>query len=59
MADIKLYTPAEVAEILKLTRKSIYNYIESGKLKSVQFGREHRITEEELQRFIKTGTKGQ
>lgn len=57
MSDIKLYTPKEVAEILKLNRKTIYNYIESGRLKTVQFGREHRITEEELQRLVKTGVK--
>ena len=57
MRDIKLYTPKEVAEILKLNRKTIYNYIESGRLKTVQFGREHRITEEELQRLVKTGVK--
>ena len=57
MSEVKVYTPTEIAEILKLSRQTIYNYLNAGKLKSVQFGREHRITEEELKRFIETGAK--
>lgn len=58
MADIKVYTPAEVAELLKLSRQTIYNYIIDGKLHAVQFGREYRVTEEDLKAFIKTGNPG-
>ena len=57
MSDLKLYTPNEVAEILKLSRQTVYNYITAGKLRSVQLGREHRISEEDLKEFLKTGTK--
>lgn len=55
MADIKLYNLLEVAEILKVSRQTIYNYITAGKLKATKFSKEYRVTDSELQNFIKTG----
>lgn len=56
---IKVYTLEEVAEILQLTRRTLYNYIKSGKLKAVKIGKYWRVPEEALQHFINTGTEGQ
>jgi excisionase family DNA binding protein len=49
----KIYTIEEVVEILKVTRRSVYNYLKDGKLNAVKLGRSWRVTEEELDRFIK------
>lgn len=56
MADIqnKLYTLQEVADYLRVTRQTIYNYVTAKKLKAFKAGREYRVTEEELQAFIKS-----
>lgn len=50
----KLYTLQEVADYLRVTRQTIYNYVTAKKLKAFKAGREYRVTEEELQAFIKS-----
>lgn len=59
MTDLTLYTLAEVAEILKVTRRTLYTYVKEGKLKAVKIGKYWRVPEETLQQFIATGTEGQ
>lgn len=56
MADIKVYTLDEVSEIMKLTKRTLYNYIKSGTLKAVKMGKYWRVSEENLRDFISTGT---
>jgi len=52
MKDIKVYTVKEVTEILKCTKRTLYDYINSGKIKAVRIGREWRITEQALADFL-------
>lgn len=54
--DIKLYTLQEVADILRVSRQTIYNYVTAKKLKAVKYGKEYRVTEETLQEFIAKGS---
>ena len=56
MADIKVYTLDEVAEILKVTKRTLYNYVKAGTLHAVKMGKYWRVPEENLQAFISTGT---
>ena len=48
----RFYTPAEVAELLKTTRRTVYNWIEKGQLKSVKAGKLVRIKRADLEEFI-------
>ncbi|HDQ22849.1 MAG TPA: DNA-binding protein [Candidatus Uhrbacteria bacterium] len=48
----KLYTPKEVAEILKVNIKTVYRYIKSGKLKATKIG-QWGIKQEDLNKLIK------
>lgn len=50
--DITVYTLKEVEEILSVTRKTIYNWLKSGKLKAVKVGRQWRVKKEDLEAFI-------
>lgn len=56
MAEIKLYTIEEVTDVLKVSRRTIYTYLKEGKLKAVKIGKYWRVSEENLQEFISTGT---
>ena len=56
MPDIKLYTLDEVADILQVTRRTLYTCIKAGQLKAVKMGKYWRVSEESLQAFISTGT---
>lgn len=57
MTDTRVYTLAEVTEILKVTRRTIYNYIKAGQLKAVKIGREWRVTQKALDAFLEHGTE--
>jgi excisionase family DNA binding protein len=46
----------EAAEILKVTRRSIYNYINEKKLRAVKVGREWRVSHKDLADFAYKGT---
>ena len=53
MLDIKIYSMREVSEILKVTERTLYNYIKEGRVKVQKIGGKWIITEENLRKFIK------
>lgn len=48
----KLYTIQEIADILKVSKKTIYRYIYSGKLKATKIG-QWRIKKSDLDKLLK------
>ena len=54
--DIEVYTLKEIEELLQVTRRTIYNWIKSGKLRAFRIGKEWRVTKEALAEFTQTGT---
>jgi len=56
MPDFKLYTIDEIAEILKVTQRTIYNYIKSGALKAIKIGKYWRVKQSDLEQFLEFGT---
>lgn len=53
--EIRLYTFQEVADIIRVSRQTIYNMHKKGRLHAVKLGKEYKVTEEDLKMFIKTG----
>lgn len=53
----EIYTLHEVEELLKVTQRSLYNFIKDGRLKAFKAGREWRVTEEALNDFMRGDTK--
>ena len=56
MAELKVYTLDEVAEILHVTKRTMYNYLKHGYLKAVKMGKYWRVTEENLRLFLSHDT---
>ena len=56
MTEIKVYSIEEVCDILHLTKRTIYTYLKEGKLQAVKIGKYWRVSHENLQAFISTGT---
>lgn len=52
----KTYTLKQVAELLQVSKQTIYNYIKAGKLQATKTGKEYRITDEQLEQFVKANT---
>ena len=55
MAD-RIYTLDEIAEMLHITRRTLYTYIKEGKLQAVKIGKYWRVSEANLQAFLEKGT---
>ncbi len=51
-----LYTIEQISEILKVTKRTVYNYIKSNDLKAVKIGKYWRVKHSDLEEFINTGT---
>ena len=52
MAEIKLYTLPEAANIVRLSRRTLYTHLKSGELKAVKIGGTWRVSDENLHKFI-------
>lgn len=57
MEEIKIYNAIEVAEMLHVTRRSVYSWIKDGKLKAVKIGKTWIVSYENLRDFLNKGTK--
>ncbi len=43
--------------VLKVTKRTLYNYIKAGQLKAFKVGKEWRVTEDALRDFTEHGTQ--
>jgi putative molybdopterin biosynthesis protein len=48
-----LYTPAEVADYLHVSRGTIYSLLSRGEIESLKIGRNRRFTAEQVKHYIK------
>ena len=55
----QLYTIEEVAHLLKVSRKTLYAWMNTGRLAFVVVGDRRRITESALNSFIREGKPGE
>lgn len=55
VAHSPFYTVAEVANLMRVSRMTVYRMIERGDLPAVRFGRSYRVPEAALQSAIEDG----
>jgi excisionase family DNA binding protein len=56
MDELKLYTLREVTDILKVSQRTLYTYIQDGKLKATKIGKYWRVKHADMMDFINRGT---
>ncbi len=49
---MEFYTTKEVAEMLKVTKKTINQYVREGKIKAIDMGNQYRFTKEQIEDFV-------
>lgn len=49
---VELYTPQEVAVIVRVKRTTIYQHIKRGQLKAIRIGKQYRITKTQLEEYL-------
>lgn len=52
MEDLKIYTKKEVADILGVSERTVWNYIKAGRLKAVKIGGKWKVSDENLKKFV-------
>lgn len=52
MADIKVYTLNDIEKMLDVSLRTLYRYIDSGRLKANKIGNKWIVTESNLKEFI-------
>lgn len=53
----KQYTVIETASILRVHERTIYNWLNSGKLRSSKINQKHLIAESEIKRLLEEGER--
>jgi len=53
--DIKLYTPQELAEYLRVNRNTIYRYLKANRFTIIKMGTKIRIPSGSVDEFLKKG----
>jgi len=51
---LEFMTPQEIADLLKLNVMTVYEYIRTGALKAIKFGRSYRILIRDFEKFIES-----
>lgn len=49
----KLYTCKEIADLYKVKTSTVWNWVRKKKLEAIKIGRDYRISQEQLDAFIK------
>lgn len=55
-ADTRFMTVTEVAEMMRVSRMTVYRMIHAGELPAVRFGRSYRVPESSVEQVLQTGT---
>jgi excisionase family DNA binding protein len=53
MAGVKFLTVAEVADIMRVSKMSVYRLIHSGSIEAVRFGRSFRVPEPAVDAYLR------
>lgn len=51
-AEARFMTVAEVAEVMRVSKMTVYRLVHSGELPAVQFGRSYRVPETAVEAFL-------
>ena len=56
LADARFMTVNEVAEMMRVSRMTVYRMIHAGDLPAVRFGRSYRVPEAAVEQVLQAGT---
>lgn len=53
ISEVKFLTIAEVASMMRVSKMTVYRIVHSGELPAVRVGRSFRVTEQDVNAYIK------
>ncbi|MFC3300329.1 helix-turn-helix domain-containing protein [Arthrobacter agilis] len=51
-SDVQFLTVAEVADLMRVSKMTVYRLVHAGDLPAVQFGRSYRVPESSVEEFL-------
>jgi excisionase family DNA binding protein len=54
LSDVKFLTVAEVADMMRVSKMTVYRLVHSGELPAIRFGRSFRVPESAVQAAIQS-----
>ncbi|AGW40469.1 excisionase [Leifsonia xyli subsp. cynodontis DSM 46306] len=58
LRDVRFLTVAEVAEMMRVSRMTVYRLVHSGQLPAIRFGRSFRVPESAVTQVLEQGVAG-
>jgi excisionase family DNA binding protein len=55
MADVRFLTVSEVAQMLRVSKMTVYRLLHAGELTAVRVGRSYRVPQEAVGKFLSEG----
>ena len=52
LAEVRFYTVAEVAKVMRVSKMTVYRLVHNGELPAVQVGRSFRIPEQAVHAYL-------
>lgn len=52
-SDVRFLTVSEVADVMRVSKMTVYRLVHSGELPAVRFGRSYRVPESAVQQVLK------
>jgi excisionase family DNA binding protein len=56
LRDVRFLTVAEVADMMRVSRMTVYRLVHSGELPAIRFGRSFRVPESAVEQLLQTAT---
>ncbi|MCC3265661.1 helix-turn-helix domain-containing protein [Arthrobacter gengyunqii] len=57
-SDVRFLTVSEVADVMRVSKMTVYRLVHSGELPAVRFGRSYRVPESAVQQVLKNAVTG-
>ena len=55
LSEVRFLTVAEVAELMRVSKMTVYRLVHSGQLGAVRVGRSFRVPEQAVQEYLRAG----
>ncbi|MCC3290085.1 MULTISPECIES: helix-turn-helix domain-containing protein [unclassified Arthrobacter] len=52
-SDVRFLTVSEVADVMRVSKMTVYRLVHSGELPAVRFGRSYRVPESAVQKVLR------
>ncbi|HNA99066.1 MAG TPA: helix-turn-helix domain-containing protein [Marmoricola sp.] len=54
LSEVRFLTVAEVAQMMRVSKMTVYRLVHSGELPAVRVGRSFRVSEEDVHEYLRT-----